>query len=175
MIDLDLWVKVPVAAIIAVALVALLARKVKPDRFRRLTWKAFAGASMLFWGLLAAAAFWIFWETYYRYFYPRWMRWLVPLSALTYAAIGLALRWLAARLPGNPVVNFCLLGGLESVPEHVWGIYGAKILEVPILQGITPVFALLFAVFEYVIYWSVVLILAVLLGRCGRDPGAPAQ
>jgi hypothetical protein len=117
-------------------------------------------------GIFATACLRGFWDLYYRYFYPGWVRWLAPLDALLYGAIALALWWLALHLPGNPVVNFALLGGLESVLEHLLGIYGLGILDkVPILQGVSPASALVFAFFEYIFYWSVVLGIAGLLGR----------
>jgi hypothetical protein len=64
------------------------------------------------------------------------------------------------------VVNFCLLGGVESVLEHLVGIYGLGILDkVPLLRGVSSASALVFAFFEYIFYWGVVLGIAVLLGR----------
>jgi len=159
------WLGALVAAVIDIGLVLLLALCIKPARFRQLTW-ALTGTSAVLWGIFATACLRGFWDLYYRYFYPGWMRWLAPLDALLYGAIALALWWLALRLPGNPVVNFALLGGLESVLEHLLGIYGLGILDkVPILQGVSPASALVFAFFEYIFYWSVVLGIAGLLGR----------
>lgn len=74
--------------------------------------------------------------------------------------------WAARRLPGNPVVAFCLFGGLEALAEHLVAIYGLDILErVPLLQGSDPLAVLAFSVPEYVAYWGVVLGLAALLAR----------
>ena len=121
------------------------------------------GSSAVLWGIFAAAVLWGFWDIYYRYFFPGWMRWFPPFMAMLYGAIGLALWWLALRLPGNPVLNFCLLGGLEAIPEHLWGIYGLRILErVPMLQGLSPTSVLVFAIPEYVLYWGVILGVATL-------------
>jgi hypothetical protein len=160
------WLGALVAAFIDIGFVLLLALCMKPARFRQLSW-ALTGTSAVLWGILAIACLRGFWDLYYRYFYPGWMRWLAPLDALLYGAIALALWWLALRLPGNPVVNFALLGGLESVLEHLLGIYGLGILDkVPILQGVRPTSALVFAFFEYIFYWSVVLGIAGLL-ECG--------
>jgi hypothetical protein len=159
------WLGALVAALVDMVLVLLLALCVKPVRFRQLTW-ALTGTSTVLWGIFAMACLWGFWDLYYRHFYPGWVRWLAPLDGLLYGAIAVALWWLALRLPGNPVVNFCLLGGLESVLEHLLGIYGLGILDkVPILQGVRPVPALVFAFFEYIFYWGIVLGVAGLLGR----------
>lgn len=118
-------------------------------------------ASALFWGLVAAVALLHFWELYYRYFYPAWTRWLVPLDVLLYAAIGLGLWWLAQRLPGPAVLGFVLLGGLEGVAEHVLGIYLFRVLDkVPWLRGVAAPPVLVFSFFEYVLYWTLVAWLA---------------
>lgn len=157
------WLSALVAGIVDIIFVFLLALCIKPTRFRQLNW-VLTGTSAILWGVFATACLWGFWDLYYRYFYPGWVRWLAPLDALLYGAIALALWWLALRLPGNPVVNFCLLGGLESVLEHLLGIYGLGILDrVPLLQGVRPTPALVFAFFEYIFYWSIVLGIALLL------------
>jgi hypothetical protein len=120
-----------------------------------------AGSSALFWGVVAVVAILRFWELYYVYFYPRWVRWLVPLDLLLYGAIGLGLWWLALRLPGPVVLSFVLLGGLEGVTEHVVGILVLRILDqVPWLHGLTPLPILIFSFFEYVLYWTLVAWLA---------------
>lgn len=162
--DITLLQKTLVIAFLDLSLLLFLAWRIRPARFRQLTW-ALVGAAALFWGIFATILLWGFWDWYYSYFYPAWTRWLAPMEApLLYGAVGLALRWLAMRLPGNPVVNFCLLGGLESIPEHVWGIYGLKILDkVPVLQHTSPTSIFVFAVFEYILYWSIVLGIAALL------------
>lgn len=161
----DLWVRILVTALIAVGCVLFLVWRVRPEQFRQLERKVVAGASGLFWGILAAILFVTYWQGYYSAFYADWVRWSVPLVVLIYGAVGLGLWWFATHLPGNPVVTFCVLGGIESVPEHLLGIYRLKILEVPLLRGLKPVPVLVFAVFEYVIYWSIVVLMMVLLQR----------
>jgi hypothetical protein len=118
---------------------------------------ATVGAAALFWGVLAAVSVFGFWELYYRFFYPTWIRWLVPLDVLLYGAIGLGLWWLALRLPGPAPLGFALLGGIEGVAEHLVGIYGLRILDkVPWLHGLAPLPVLVFSFFEYALYWAVV-------------------
>lgn len=120
-----------------------------------------AGASAVFWGIVAVFAVRRFWELYYVYFYPRWIRWLVPLDLVLYGAIGFGLWWLALRLPGPVVLSFVLLGGIEGVVEHVVGILGLRILDrVPWLHGLAPLPILIFSFFEYVLYWTLVAWLA---------------
>jgi len=160
------WVAALVAALIDVGFVSLLAWRIQTSRFRQLKW-ALTGAGVIFWGTLWAYVLWDFWELAYRYVFPSWARWLIPASyGLMYGACGFALWWVALRLPGNPVVSFCLLGGLISLPGHLWAIYGRRMLEkVPLLQGVSPASALVFGVFEFIFYWSVILVVAVVLRR----------
>lgn len=156
----------PYAVAAALLVVFLLWWRLKPAAFRSLTWQSLALASGLFWGMLAAGLIFYAWEFYYQHFVPDWYRFAAPLGALgLYALIGLGLRWLALRLPGNPAVNFCLLGGLEALPEHLVAIYRFDILHIPILRGSRPGAILLFAWFEYVVYWGLALLLAVILDR----------
>jgi hypothetical protein len=118
-------------------------------------------AAALFWGALAIFAVFSFWDLYYRHFYPTWMRWLTPLDVLLYSAIGLGLWVLAVRVGRQPVLAFVLLGGVEGIAEHLFGIYILRILDrVPLLQGLDPLPVLVFSFFEYVLYWALVAWLA---------------
>ena len=160
--DQELFTKsTPVAIALSLTLVGTLAWRVKPAGFRSLSWQAMTVASALFWGMLAAILVSATWGFYYRFFVPAWYRLAAPLGAIVlYPFIGLFLKWAALRLPGNPVVWFTLLGGLESVLEHAVGIYGFGVLDVPMLRGTSALAIFIFAYFEYVVYWSIVLALA---------------
>ena len=130
------------------------------DTFRRAALPV-AASSALFWGIVAIVAIFRFWELYYGYIYPRWIRWLVPLDLILYGAIGLGLWWLSLHLPGPMVLSFVLLGGIEGIAEHVVGILGLRILDrVPWLRGLAPLPVLIFSFFEYVFYWTLVAWLA---------------
>lgn len=119
------------------------------------------GSSALFWGVFATIAIFGFWRLYYQYIFPEWIRWLAPLDALLYGAIGLGLWWLAIHLPGLTVFWFVVLGGFQGILEHILGIYALGILEkVPWLQGIPPTPVMVFSFFEYIFYWSLVAWLA---------------
>jgi hypothetical protein len=118
-------------------------------------------AAAIFWGLLVIIFLFKGWDLYYRFFYPRWIRWLAPLDIPLYGAVGLGLWWLACRLPGIPIMWFVLLGGVEGIAEHILGIYGFRILDkVPWLKDVKPLPALVFSFFEYVFYWTLVAWLA---------------
>ena len=156
--------------------------RIQRDGLRRLRWPIMLAAAV-FWLSYGLLLFALAWESYYAKFLPdaadrSLARSLLEL--LIYPPLGLLLRWLAQRLPGNPAVSFCLLGGLQSVPEHLWGIYRLGMLDqVPFLQQASPAPVLAFAVPEYVLYWGSVLSLALSLQSgwqwCGRWVGDRVQ
>ncbi|HOG45476.1 MAG TPA: hypothetical protein PLJ35_12925 [Anaerolineae bacterium] len=163
-----LWLSALVTAIIDIPLVLWLARRIGPARFRSLHWPT-ALAAAIFWLSYELLLYALTWDFFYAKLLPSaggrsLVRALLELAP--YPAVGLLLWWLASRLPGNPTVTFCLLGGLESLPEHLWGIYRLGMLDkVPYFQGVSPASMLAFAVFEYILYWGSVLSLAAPLRR----------
>ena len=162
------WSSALFVAIIDLVLVSLLVWRISPSHFRELQW-AIVGSAATFWTLLSAGVLWGTWDTYYRYFFPEVTRWLPPLLGLLCAAIGFVLYQLAVRLPGNPVITLMLLAGVESLLEHLWGIYGLGILDkVPMLQNASAESVLVFAFFEYILYWSVILGIASLADAAWR-------
>ncbi len=156
----------PIFFLIALVLVGLLVWRMKPGQFRLLSWQAIGAGSALFWSVLAGLLMWFAWDFYYSNYAPSWDRIVGPLAALVlYFLVGLLLRWVALHLPGNPVVTFCVLGGLESVPEHAVAIYRFHILQIPLLQDTTAASIFIFAFFEYVVYWSLALCVAIIINR----------
>ena len=156
----DIWLSTLVFAGLDLIILLPLVIIFRNEVFARASW-TIAASSAAFWGVLATLAILGFWELYYQYIFPEWARWLAPLDALLYGAIGLCLWWLALQLPGAAVLWFVLLGGLEGILEHILGIYALGILEkVPWLHGL-PIFPILvFSFFEYIFYWSLVAWLA---------------
>jgi len=152
-------------SLLSLGLVSILAWRVNAARFRSIRWWMFALVSGLFWGVFAFILHWVYWDSYYRYFTPSFVQWLTPVAMLFYALVGLGIRWLALRLPGHPLVNFCTLGAVESIPEHWIGIYRMHILDIPMFEGVNATSIFIFAFFEYAIYWGVVSLLAVLLDK----------
>lgn len=156
----------PLAVGAALVIVGLLIWRLKPSGFRSLPWQTIGIASALFWGLLAALLISYAWSFYYSLFAPAWYRFAAPLGAIViYAALGITFKWAALHLPGNPVIWFCLLGGLESIPEHAIAIYRYDILKIPLLQNSSAAAIFIFAFFEYIVYWGMALALAVGLDR----------
>jgi len=161
------WAATLVAALVDVGLVVPLAWHIKPNRFRQLKWPLALAATLVF-GLLWTWAMWgAAWELAMRYLFPTWARGAVPPTyGLLYGAVGLGIWWLALRLAGNPVLSFLLLGGLSSLPGHLWAFYGRGMLEkVPMLRGVSVAAMLVFGIFEFIIYWSLILIIAILFRR----------
>jgi hypothetical protein len=114
-------------------------------------------ASAIFWGIVSTIFIFGYWDLYYRYFYPSWVRPLAPLSFIIYSSFGLGLWWLTSRQSLPVVWVFVLLGGLQGVLEHALAIYGLRILEkVPLLQDLKPIPVLVFSFVEYAFYWSLV-------------------
>jgi len=161
-----LWLTALVTALIDVGVILFLARRIQRPRFRQLHWPV-AFAACIFWVSYGLVLFALTWESFYAKFLPdpanrslaRSMFELLP-----YPIIGLVLWWLSVRLPGNPVVNFCLLGGVQSLPEHLWGIYRLGMMDkVPFLQEASVASVLAFAVSEYILYWGSILSIAMLI------------
>jgi hypothetical protein len=111
--------------------------------------------SAVFWWMMSMVFMGRFWEIYYRYIYPDWMRSISPLNTLLYTAIGLGLWKIAASFEKHSLLIFIVLGGLEGVAEHIFAIYGLRVLDkVPWLEGLKPFPVLLFSFVEYTAYWA---------------------
>lgn len=166
----DLWMSAALALAADVIFMALLIWRIKPVFFRELRWALVITAAVI-WGIFAVVLVTVFWESYYRYFYPAWLRsgWILLFVALGFGLLALAFHWLALRIPGHPLVNFCLLAGCESVLEHAWGFYGLKILAIPLLSAASPASILAFSFPEYVFYWCIIICLAALLKLAGSS------
>jgi hypothetical protein len=156
----------PIFIVLALIILGVLVWRFKPTQFRLLSWQAIGIGSALFWSLFAGLILWYAWDLYYRYYAPSWDRIVAPLGAMVlYFLLGLLFRWAALRLPGNPTLTFCLLGGLESIPEHAIAIFRFHILEIPFLQGTSAAAIFIFAFFEYNVFWSLALCLSIAVDR----------
>jgi hypothetical protein len=122
------------------------------------------GAS-LFWVGFAAALANLMWKPYYGFFQPDWMKWGIPLIAFVlYPVYAFACHWASCRLPGLPMLWFCLCTGLLAANEHYIAWAFARLPEkVPLLAGMPLGPTMLFAFFEYQIYWAMTLWLAWIL------------
>lgn len=116
------------------------------------------GAS-LFWLGFTATLVNLLWGFYYRFFYSEWMRWGTALIAFVlYPTYAFACHWLAGRMPGQPMLWFCLFTGLLAANEHFIGWTFARLPEkVPLLADMPLIPTMLFAFFEYQVYWAIAL------------------
>lgn len=161
-----LWRGAFIFALVDIVFVTVLVRLIKPARFRQIKWTLAVTMAIFFtavWGILAS---YYFWEPVYHYFFPEWARWLVPpVYGLLFGAVGFAFWWLALRLPGNAVISFCLLGGSWGMITHMWAIHRGLLQKPPMLQGASPVAAVIIAIFEFIFYWCFSLSIAFLMRR----------
>ena len=113
------------------------------------------------------------WDWFYSYIFPGWARYLLPpLFGLGYTVFAMGMSWLCMKLPGNPAILWCLLGGLEGLLSHIYAIYGlGAASKPPIMQGTDPLATLIFAIFEKAFYWSLILFASKLIWQ-RVEPGS---
>jgi hypothetical protein len=162
-----LWRAALVAALIDAPLLVLVAHRVPARLFARLQWYLFGAAFLVFaliWFIFGSL---YFWDQVYRAIFPVWFRWLLPLFYGLLEGLLALLFWRVCRLAaGGQAVWFILLGGLSSLAGHGIGI-GLGLLRVPLLAEASPASALVFGVFEFIFYWSVILGLGLLFRWLG--------
>jgi len=172
----QLWLSALVFLVLDLVLVWFLTKRVDRERFRALKWHLVL-AAVLFWSVVAVFLVQSFWESYYDHFYPGWIQGggILVYVPVVYGLCALAFHWLSLCIRGNPIVNFMLLCGIESVLEHLWGIVRMHILEIPMLQEAGTVDILVVAVPEYVFYWCLVIGFALLLHKAWKRVQSPKQ
>jgi hypothetical protein len=160
-----LWSGTLIFAVIDAVFVPILAWRIKPAIFCRSKW-TLSITTAIFWSTIWTWVLVNFWDSVYHYVFPTWARWLIPPTyGVLFAGISLLFWWLALRLRGNAVVNFCLLGGLWGMITHLIAVYLGIVNKPPVLQGAAPAAAVIIAIFEFMFYWCVILSVAVFLYR----------
>ena len=158
-----LWHGALLFALTDAVFVPLLVWRIGSDLFHQVKWGLVVSAGFVWFGIWSWAIG-NFWETVYSYVFPTWGRYLIPPAfGLLMALVALGL-WTLALWPRlNPVVGYCLFGGLWGVLTHIWAIYRGIVTKPPMLLGASPVAAVVIAFFEYMFYWCVILSLSVLV------------
>ena len=153
-----IWTCTGILAVLDVILVLLAQRLISREGFRQIHW-LLAITSGFFFLLVWVSVLWWGWDWFYSYIFPRWARYLLPpLFGVGYTLLALGMDWLSLKLPGNPGVTWCILGGVEGLLSHIYAIYGlGAASKPPIMQGTDPFAVLVFAVFEKAFYWSLIL------------------
>jgi len=150
-------------AIIDLAFVPVLNWSIKPNLFRQLKWVQVFMAGVIWFGIWSWAIG-NFWETVYIYFFPAWGQHSLPLFfGLLMAVVALGLWTLALRFKLHPVVGYVLLGGLMGVCTHIWAVHRGIVSKPFVLQGTSPIAAVVIAFFEYMFYWGIILCLSALI------------
>jgi len=150
-------------ALVDAIFVPLLVWRIKPELFRQVKWILVVVAGIIWLGIWGWAIG-NFWETVYVHVFPAWGRYVLPPAfGLLMALAALGLWTLALRLRLHPVLGYVLSGGLLGVCTHIWAVYRGIVEKPPMLQGASPVAAVVVAFFEYMLYWCVILGLSALL------------
>lgn len=167
----DLWMSTLWFGLAGILLYLPLFRLLPAQSFRESRRAVVMGAS-LFWLAFTTVLVDLIWEYYYRFFYPGWMKWGAALIAfILYTVYAFACHWLACRLPAHPMIWFCLFTGLLAANEHFIAWNFARIPEkVSILAGMPLVPTMIFAFFEYQVYWAGALWLAWILLKLPQIP-----
>ena len=118
-----LWQGTVIFALIDIVFVAILRWRIPAEGFRQFKWSLVLTTGVFWFLLLGIMMSWLYWEPVYHFVFPDWARWLIPpVYGLFFAAAGLLFWWLAVRLGREPVVVWCLLGGLLGMVTHLWAV-----------------------------------------------------
>ena len=143
--------------------VPLLVWRVSDDAFHRLKWPLVLAAA-LFWYCIWSWAIGNFWDTVYHYVFPAWgPKWIPWIAGFVAAGVALGLWELSVRFKGKPVLFYCLFGGILGSLTHIWAVYRGIVTKPPMLQGASPLAAVIIAFFEYMFYWCTILVLAAIM------------
>jgi hypothetical protein len=152
-----------VFAILDLILAAILVWRIKPQTFRQLKWELLAVTALFWCGLW----FWVivnFWETVYRLVFPGWAHWLMPFFQAALTTVVAALAWrLSLRFRAHPLIAYLLFGGLWGMVSHLWAVSRGIVDRPSMLQGASPVSAVIIAIFEFIFYWCIICAAAALI------------
>jgi len=141
----------------------LLVRRVSEETFHRLKWPLVIAAALVWYGIWSWAIG-NYWEPIYSYVFPAWGRaWIPGIAFVVAGPVSLGLWALAIRIKSSSVLTFCLLGGLLGSLTHIWALYRGIVSKPPMLQGASPLGAVLIAFFEFIFYWCTILIVATVM------------
>jgi hypothetical protein len=164
-----LWKAALIFAPVDAVLVSVLAWRIDARAFRSIKRTLVATTAIFWFAMWMVMTSGLFWESVYHYVFPAWARWFIPPAyGLLFGAVAWLFWQLALRLPGRPVVNYCLLGGLWGALTHLWAISRGILDKPPMLRGASPIAAVVFPIFEFILYWCITVTLAFLMQRLRR-------
>ena len=168
-----LWIATVCLAAIDAPLIWFLARVLRRERFLTLKWAAVIGAFAVWAGIWLWAVT-TYWRAVYSCFFPAWTRWWLPFGyGVLFAAAALGMWAIAVRLRVHPVLSFVTLGAALGPITHTWAVYRGLLEKPPMLRGVNPAAAIVVSAPEFGFYWSVILVLAVLLARRANRTKTP--
>jgi hypothetical protein len=160
-----LWQAALIFGLVDILFVFILTTRMDRELFRQLRSVLMVTTGVL-WCLIWALMSLFFWEPVYHYLFPAWARWLIPpIYGCLFGGVARLFWWLSFRIPGRPLLNFFLLGGMWGTVTHIWGISRGLLEKPPMLQGTSPIAATIMPFFEFVFYWCIILTMAMLLYR----------
>jgi len=165
-----LWKAALIFAPIDAVFVAILAWRIDNRTFRSLK-RTLIVTTALFWFAmwLVMTSGW-FWDAVYHYVFPGWARWFIPpVYGLLFGGVAWLFWHFAQLIPGRSVVNYCILGGLWGALSHMWAISRGILDKPPMLQGVAPIAAVVFPIFEFILYWCITVGVAWLVHRHTRS------
>jgi len=152
-----------VFALLDAVCIPLLFWRIKEETFRRMKWHLVITAALVWFGIWSWAIG-NFWETFYTYVFPTWAELWIPRIAFVGAGmVALGLWALSIHLRRKVILTFCLIGGFIGILTHVWAVYRGAVSKPPMIQGASPLAAVVIAFFEYIFYWCVILTVAKLM------------
>jgi len=161
-----LWKAALIFAPIDAVFVSILAWRIDDTAFRSCKRTLIATTTIFWFAMWLVMTSGLFWESVYHYVFPAWARWFIPpLYGLLFGGVAWGFWHLALLIPGRGVVNYCLLGGLWGALTHLWAISRGILDKPPMLQGASPVAAVVFPIFEFILYWCITVSVAFGLRR----------
>jgi hypothetical protein len=159
------WISALIAALIDIPLVWYTRNKFKLGEHIHRYKGYIIVASGIFWASLTTFLIIVAGDFYYSHFLEvstSGQRFLMVIeSTALYSLLAWLFYSIALKTSFDLVWNFVVLGGLESLIEHMWGIYRLGILERVILfRDISAESVLAFSIPEYISYWCTALLLA---------------
>ena len=154
-----IWLCTSILVLLDAVLILIARRTIQRKQFEQMRWLLAISGGVFFLLVWTSVMLWC-WDWFYHYIFPSWGRYLLPpIFWIGYTLLALGIVWLSLKLPGNPAVTWCVLGGVEGLLSHIYAIYGlGAVSKPPIMQGTNPFAVLIFAIFEIAFYWSLILL-----------------
>jgi hypothetical protein len=164
-----LWRGAGLLAVIVLIVLPFVVRLVPRQRFSEMRRKIFIWSFIYWCCLWLALGAIVFWESVYGYFFPSWARWLVPpVYGFGFAVVSWLMWWLASRVKFSPALAFVLLGSLLGPITHTIAVFRGLMDKPPMLQGASPIAAIIVSWPEFALYWCIILLLASISHRQRR-------